>query len=257
MGGGDFRRGDSGEEQIQLLLEFPLDPVWTFDNFIVGEGSRLAFEAVRGVMAMPATALTLVGEEGTGKSHLLHAAVSHCREKRGEGAAFYLDLKMVAATFGEGAAFRGESTLTPFLEYHGERELVAVDRLDELEASAPLQEGVLFLFNRLRSAGHRLLFAGRKHPSDMTSLRKDLSSRLLWGPVMPLAFPDEPELEKIVQKMAADRQVSLTPELLKFLLNRLPRRVTGFDEALEKLDRASLRRKRPLTVHLAKEVLGL
>lgn len=258
----------------QLILNFPLDPVCTFANLVIGEGNRRGAEAVRSLVepnrqqaAIPlvqsATALLLTGEEGTGKTHLLQAAVYHCRAQFGEESAIYLNTsalrEQLHETVGREAIGREsvEQDLTQFLDRHASCQLVAVDDLEELEHSPVLQEGLLFLFNRMRDTGGRLLVAGQRLPQLLEGLLPDLRSRLLWGSVIVLDLPGDEMLGAILAKMVEDRQVRCGPELLKFLQLRLPRQIPDYAAALDRLNEAGLGLKRPLTVPLAKEILGL
>ncbi|MBF0137234.1 MAG: DnaA/Hda family protein [Magnetococcus sp. DMHC-1] len=273
--------GSAGLPQ-QLLLDLPLDPVFTLANLVVGQANRLAVEAVRhfgeagGISHVPPFAgLTLCGEAGTGKTHLLQATVRHLRSQYGPQAALYLDLASLdhhlgmgrdsrpvadpgdGLLGGQGAGGVGEAILTEFLSRFDGCRLVAVDTLDQLVSSPLLQEAVLYLYNGMKAAGVRLLFAGQEQPGNLTTLRDDLRTRLLWGPVISLQPPDAEDLAAILVKMAHDRQVRIGPELIKFLVNRLPRRVPDYVQAFGILDRAALQQRRPLTIPLAKEILGL
>ncbi|MBF0402128.1 MAG: hypothetical protein HQL90_15355 [Magnetococcales bacterium] len=258
----------------QLVLNFPLNPVCTFANLVIGEGNRRAAEAVHALLAdssseassplvQSATALLLTGEEGTGKTHLLQAAVYQCRALAGEESAIYLNAvalrEQLHQVVGQEAGERGsvEQDLTRFLDRHATCRLVAVDELEELAHSPLLQEAVLFLFNRMRATGGRMLVAGQRLPQLLEGLRPDLRSRLLWGSVVVLDLPGDEMLGAILAKMVEDRQVRCGPELLKFLQLRLPRRIPAYAAALDRLDEAGLGLKRPLTVPLAKEILAL
>ncbi|GAB0056010.1 Chromosomal replication initiator protein DnaA [Candidatus Magnetaquicoccaceae bacterium FCR-1] len=239
---------------LQLILSLGVDPLFTFGNFIVGTSNRLAHAAVGGVMESPATSLLLIGEAGCGKSHLLHAAVADRQAGQGRHLAVFLDPEALGLALADG----GEGALTGFLERWSGRVLVAVDNLERIAAGPEVvQEGLLFLFNHLRACDGRLLVASRLSPVELTALRADLRSRLLWGQMLEIAPPDDAEREAILAKLAADRQVRMNPEVIRFLCARLPRRIPDLAEALDRLDRAGLERIRPLTVPLAKEILGL
>lgn len=252
----------------QFILPFSLDQVCTFDNLVVGDANRRAVEAVRTLsealevlptfpvaapLVQTATALILTGEEGTGKTHLLQAAITQRQLLSGVEHAVYFTPAMLHEQL-QGSE---EQDLTRFLDGCDSCRLVAVDGLDELESCTMLQEGVLYLFNLMRATGGRMLVAGRKSPSSLGGLRPDLRSRLLWGPLIPVGAPEDEMLGAILAKMVEDRQVRCAPELLKFLQLRLPRRIPDYVAALDRLNDASLGLKRPLTVPLAKKVLGL
>lgn len=244
----------------QRILAFPPDPVYTFETLIVGQANRQAVQMVRaalseqpGPLDQGATGLVLTGEEGTGKTHLLHAAVHQQQKISGARSALYLDTVTLHAQLQES----GEQDLSLFLGRHAACHLVAVDDLETLEATPLLQEGVLYLFNQMRRTGGRLLVAGRHTPQRLAGLRDDLRSRLLWGPVMVLDPPEDEMLMAILAKMVEDRQVRCSAELLKFLHLRLPRCIPDYAVALDRLNDAGLGLKRPLTVPLAKEILAL
>lgn len=237
----------------QLVLDFPLDPICSFDNLVEGEGNRLAVALVKAMADMGATSLTLTGEAGTGKTHLLQAAVQQWRQRVGEEGAIYLG----TARLGEQLQESGEEDLTRFLGRHGGYRMVAVDDLEKMADFPALQEGLLYLFNEMRASGGRMLFASRGYPGGMGWMRSDLRSRILWGQVAAIDPPGDDELGAILEKMVADRQVVVDPTLLKFLQLRLPRGVMEYAAALDRLDTAGQSLKRPLTVPLAKEVLGL
>ncbi|MGN7612253.1 DnaA/Hda family protein [Magnetococcales bacterium HHB-1] len=236
----------------QFVLPFPLDSVCLFSNLVVGEGNRLAVKAAKKLDLVARCGLTLVGEQGTGKSHLLHAAVKEWQKRiPSERAAYFSGEERLIET-----AQSREEALALFMRKYGHLEMVAVDNLERMRDPV-MQEAVLYLYNHLKEQGGRLLFASRVEPGLLTQLRDDLRTRILWGPVIMLASPGEQELAAILEKMAEDRQVMLSRALSHFLHIRLPRTVPDYAHALAKLDQAALSLKRPLTVPLAKGVLGL
>lgn len=244
----------------QFILEFPLATDYSFDSFIAKGENRLLVQEIINLQARPKQSLTLVGEAGVGKTHLLQAAVSHFNQTAKEQKnrqAIYLDIKTIAQQLQK----KGEESMAMLLSRYETYSMVAIDALEQLKEPTPmqatLQEAVLFLFNRVRANRGKVLFASRLPLHPMPWLREDLHSRLLWGEVLTLAVPNDEELGEILNKMAQDRQVLLTPELIRFLQLRLPRQVAEYAKVMDQLDRAGMGLQHRLTVPLAKKVLNL
>jgi chromosomal replication initiation ATPase DnaA len=71
-----------------------------------------------------------------------------------------------------------------------------------------------------------------------------------------IGAPDDALLGAVLVKLFADRQLQVGPDLILWLLHRIERSFAGAREAVARLDAAALERKRPVTVPLARDVLG-
>ncbi len=83
----------------------------------------------------------------------------------------------------------------------------------------------------------------------------DLASRLAALPVTILDMPDDMLLSSLLVKLFADRQLQVGPDVIRFLARRIERSCAAAEEAVDALDRLSLERKRPITQHLAAQLL--
>jgi DnaA-homolog protein len=239
----------------QFILEFPIAPDYSFDSFVAHGKNRLIVQELINLKNHPNHSITLTGEVGVGKTHLLQATVHGFQGSKERDGVKSVYLNMT--TLGQQLIKQGEEGLAGLLARYGNYSLVAIDDLEQLRENPSLQEAVLFLFNQVRASGGKLLFASRTPPPAMGWLREDLSSRLLWGEVLVLHPPNDEELGEILEKMARDRQIRLSPKLIKFLQLRLPRQVPAYAQAMAELDRAGMGLKHKLTVPLAKKALNL
>jgi chromosomal replication initiation ATPase DnaA len=83
----------------------------------------------------------------------------------------------------------------------------------------------------------------------------DLRSRLSATPNVAFGDPDEALVGQLIARLLERRSIVVTPELIAYLVPRIERSHHAVIELVDRLDMASLSRRRPLTVPLAREVL--
>ncbi|MBF0145254.1 MAG: ATP-binding protein [Magnetococcales bacterium] len=241
-------------DQEQLLLSLEVPPDLSFDRFIVGSDNERVFNAVKRLCdeSHPSESLLLVGESGTGKTHLLHAAVRQTQLTTKSGIYVHandLIKECLCCTDREERL----NLSAQYQNYH----LVALDAFELLATDATAQEVVLYLYNLLLANGGIFLIASQVNPMAMVGLRSELRSRLLWGKVLELHPLGDEELFGVMQKIAFDRSLQLSDDLIHFLVMRLPRSVLEYTKAIELLDQQSSRRSRNIAIPLAKELFNL
>ncbi len=206
----------------QLPLPFTPTPSYQAEDFLAAPCNQLA----RSWLEKPADwtngRMVLWGEPGCGKSFLLHLWA------RKAGARIY-----------QGGDLKGlpESPASP----------IAIDDAD----SVPEEEALFHLLNAAAEAGQPVLLTARLPPSRQDQKLKDLASRLRASLAVEITPPDDELLSALLFRLAAARQLRLTPALAEFLLRRLPRTPAVLREAIARLDRAALASGGPLTRHLA------
>lgn len=216
----------------QLVLALGHAENFSREDFLEGPSNAAALALVDRWPDWPARAVALVGPEGSGKSHL--AAIWAVASGARFVSARALDAASLPAALATGA-------------------LVVEDA-----AEGAIDEGALFhLLNLAREEEAYLLLTARTAPSGWTVPLKDLASRLRALPVVSLAPPDDALLRAVLVKLFADRQLRVDESLVEYLVRREERSFAAARKAVEELDRAALRLKRPLTRALAAEVLGL
>jgi len=226
----------------QLPLGISLRPGASFDTF--HRGSNELVVAILRCMAEGGgePQAWLAGGAGLGKSHLLQAAC-HAAAACGRRPA-YLPLS-------------DESGLRPdMLEGLEALDLVCLDGIESIAGRADWELALFGLINAARSAGTRLVFAGRKTPAQLEIELADLASRLAWGAVLRLTPLDDAQKRDALRARAKALGLDLPAAAVDYLQRHYGRDLAGQFERLERLDRASLAAGRRLTVPFIKEVLS-
>jgi len=174
----------------------------------------------------PGGRLAVWGDEGRGKTHLLHAWVE--QEK---------------AALLSGAALRG---LVQLPRSGG----IAVD-----DADIAAEEPLLHLLNAAAEARLPVLLAGRAAPARWPTELPDLASRLRAIVAVELYVPGDDMLRALLQRLLSDRQLTVPEPLQDWLLLRLPRSPAALREAAARLDHAALAQGGRVTRPVAAAVL--
>ena len=216
----------------QLSLDLPARPALGREDFFVSEANAAALAAIEGWQGWPGRKLVLTGPEGAGKTHLAHvwAALSGARIVPA-GTLAATDIPTLAAA------------------------PVAVEDADRIAGDRAAESALFHLHNLVLAEGGALLVTGRDAPGRWGLVLPDLESRLQAASLARLAPPDDGLLVALLAKLFADRQLSPGPAVLTYVARRIDRSFAGAAEAVERLDRAAMEQKRPLTRALAAEVL--
>ena len=215
----------------QLLLELAPPAAPTLENFFPGR-NEAAVSALRHALVGGERVVYLFGEPGSGKTHLLRAAV---REAEALGhTALYVGAPHAALT------------VLP------DCDVLAVDDIERLDIVSQL---ALFDAYNAQRAGRGRLFGAGTQPAAELSLREDLRTRLGSGLSLRLAPHNDAEKAAALTWHADRRGLRLAPEIVVYLLTHCSRDMGTQIAVLDALDRHSLEHKRPVTLPLLREAL--
>jgi len=228
---------------VQLPLGVRLRPDAQFNNFLVGPNA-LILDSLQALFDSDdcEPIIYISGASGSGRSHLLQACCHQAEISDKE--AIYLpaaELQPLAP-----AVFES-------LEYY---DLICLDDLERLLGKPEWEEALFHLYNRVRDAGKQLVIAADEAPAFVGAELADLRSRLGWGLVFQIKpLSDQQKLE-VLSLSANARGLSVTDEVMRFMLNHGERNLSVLMDQLDQLDQASLSAKRKLTIPFVKQVLN-
>ncbi|MGV8959644.1 MAG: DnaA regulatory inactivator Hda [Stenotrophomonas sp.] len=225
--------------QLPLALRYPPDQ--RFENFIgAPEGALAQLRAVAAGDSLDW--VYLAGAAATGKTHLA-LALCAAAEQAGRAPA-YLPLAAAAGR------------LRDALEALEDRDVVALDGLEQIAGQRDDEVALFDFHNRARSAGITLLYTAQATPDALGLVLPDLKSRLSQCGRILLAPLDDQGRGAILRDRAQRRGLALDQAAIEWLLTRTGHDLSGLVALLDQLDRESLAAKRRITVPFLKRVLG-
>ena len=217
----------------QLAFDLPARQAWRREDFFLSPANATALAAVDDWKNWPSGKMVLTGPAGSGKTHL-------ARLWAAEAAA-----AVIPATDLPDADL-------PALSAHG---AVAVEDA-EAAAGNPQAEAAFFhLHNLVTQSGHLLVTAARP-PRDWGLTLPDLASRLQAASLVRIEAPDDALLSAVLIKLFSDRQITVPPALIPYLVLRMERSIAAARDLVARLDAHALAAGRPITRQLAAEVMG-
>ncbi|MFA7553385.1 MAG: DnaA regulatory inactivator Hda [Spongiibacteraceae bacterium] len=229
-------------EQLPLAVQLRDDA--TFDNFYPGDNALL-LQTLRSQLSGQQQSeryVYLYGSNGSGRSHLLQAAC-HQADKQGL-AAVYLPLTELQE-YAPDELFQGLERLS----------LVCLDDVQSVIGRPEWEQQLFHLFNRLLDRQVCLLVSASCAVRELPVKLADLSSRLSWGVVFQIQNLTDSQRISLIQLRAERRGLQLGSDVAQFIYHRCQRDTQALLLVLDKLDRASLKQQRRLTVPFVKATM--
>ena len=233
-----------------------LNPNYTFERFVIGEGNRLAHAAALAVAETPSEAynpLFLHGPPGLGKTHLLGAVANYLRANAPGLSVRYTTAEGFTNEFV--GALRS-SGAEKFKNRYRDLDVLLVDDVQFLQGKQHTEEEFFHTFNALYEGGSQLVLSADRLPSELSTLEARLRDRFEWGLTIPVEPPDLATRLTVLQHLA--REAGLDAEnsdALSELARRIDANIRRLHGGLTKvIAHASLTAK-PLSPELIAELI--
>ena len=213
----------------QLPLDLVFRPSRARDDFVVSAANAAALAGIDRWRDWPNGKAALFGPEGAGKTHLAHVWAAET------GAA-------IVTTAALGAL--------------PDAPAIAIEDADDVSGDPAAETALFHAHNALAEAGRPLLLTARRPPALWGVALPDLRSRLEATLVIEVPPPDDALLGALLAKLFADRRISPPPALIAWLSLRIERSAAAAQEAVARLDAASLAEGVPVGIALARRTLA-
>ncbi len=210
------------------------NPHYTFPEFIVGSGNRLAHASALACVDRPGQVynpLVLYGGVGVGKTHLLQAigqeAIDH-----GVGEVLYTTSESFTNELISGIR---EGSTAAFRERYRSVDFLLLDDIQFIAGKEATQEEFFHTFNALHQAGKQIVVTSDRPPSELRVLADRLRSRFSWGLTADMQPPDLETRIAIARAKTAIRGRRLSEPVLNQVATRASANVRELEGALNRL----------------------
>ena len=232
-----------------------LNPKYTFEQFVIGKGSRFAHAAALSVAEMPGQAynpLFIHGRPGLGKTHLLHAIGNYVRRYGSGMSVRYATVEQFTNEFVD--AVRARDTQA-FKERFRGVDVLLLDDVQFLADKARTEEELFHTFNELHDSGRQLVMTSDRSPAELQGVAERLGERFGSGLVVAVEPPDFHVRRAILEKRVRLDAVDASPDLVSEIAGRVTTSVRALEAALiQVVAYASLRGQQP-TPDIARKLL--
>ncbi len=233
-----------------------LNPNYTFERFVIGEGNRVAHAAALAVAEAPSEAynpLFLHGSPGLGKTHLL-AAIAHYLEANAPA----LSVRYTTAECftNEFVAALRSSGAEAFKNRYRDLDVLLVDDVQFLQGKQHTEEEFFHTFNALYEGGSQLVLSADRLPSELLTLASRLRDRFEWGLTVAVEPPDLPTRVAVLHRLADEAGVvEVDRDTLSELARRIDANVRRLHGALTRVVAHASLTAKPLSRELIAELV--
>ncbi len=232
------------------------NPRYRFEQFVIGDGNRLAHAAALAVAEYPGQAynpLFLHAPPGLGKTHLLHAIGHYVLAFGGGATVRYTTVEAFTNHF---IAALGSRSLERFKRAYRDADVLLIDDVQFLASKAKTEEEFFHTFNALYETGRQLVLTCDRLPRQLVNIEERLRERFEAGLVADITAPDHSTRVAILRKRAALDHVELTdPRVLELIAERITTNVRALEGALIRVVAYHSLTQRPIDAALATTVL--
>jgi chromosomal replication initiator protein len=232
-----------------------LNPKYTFETFVIGGSNRFAHAAAIAVAENPGKSynpLTIYGDSGLGKTHLLHALGHYVRNYFDRVRVRYVSTEELTNDFINAIS---QNRGADFRRRYRDVDVLLIDDIQFLEGKEQTQEEFFHTFNTLHNAQKQIVMTSDRPPKLLENLEPRLRSRFGWGLITDVQPPDLETRIAILRKKAAQERLVAGPEVLEFIASRIQTNIRELEGALIRVTAFASLNRQQVDLSLAEIVL--
>ena len=214
----------------QLILNFDYDQNFKDQDFYVSKSNEFAFKLLNSWPKWEKNFVNLIGEKFSGKTHLINIFLKKFK----------------------GIKIEANEIDNEFLKKIKVFENIIIENLND-----KIDENLLFTLLNIIDQDNKYIILTSKNPIVNYSFKlNDLNSRSKNFLLCNIEKPGDDLMFALILKNLSDRQISIDKKLVDFIIKRIDRSYGKIFDFIYKIDKISLKRKKPIDFKIIKEALG-
>ncbi|HTJ31504.1 MAG TPA: chromosomal replication initiator protein DnaA [Acidobacteriaceae bacterium] len=212
-----------------------LNPRYTFENFVIGNGNQFARAASFAAAERPGKAynpLFLYGGSGMGKTHLMHAIGHEVKRRQPMTSLCYVTAEKFTNEMINSVR---NDRMTSFRDRFRGVDVLLIDDIQFIAQKERTQEEFFHTFNSLHESMKQIVIASDRPPKELAEIEDRLRSRFEWGLIADIQPPDLETKVAILQKKAESEQANLPTDVAMFIASNVRTNVRELEGALVRL----------------------
>ena len=241
------------------LVHTGLNPKHRLDNFVVGENSKLAYNACLAVVKNPTVynPLFIFGSSGLGKTHLMQAVGNAILENDPSKRVYYSTSEEFANEFFK---VLNSGRIQHFRDTFRALDVLLLDDIQFFEkvfgrGEGTVEEEFFHTFNKLQELGKQIIMISDKSPKEIKNLSKRLESRFLSGLTVEIQSPGYETRMMILKNMAKTQGIEIDDSILEYISDSLDTNVRELEGTLTNLNARAKLLDEQITLELVQEML--
>ena len=214
----------------QLILNFNYEQNFKDQDFYVAKSNEFSFKLLNSWPKWEKNFVNLIGQKFSGKSHLVNIFLEKFKGIKIEANELTNDTLKQIKIF----------------------ENIIIENFND-----QIDENLFFtLLNIIDQDNKYLILTSRTTIVDYSFKLNDLNSRSKNFLLCNIEKPGDDLMFALILKNLSDRQISIDKKLVDFIIKRIDRSYGKIFDFIYKIDKISLKRKKPIDFKIIKEALG-
>lgn len=227
----------SAESRRQALKNggTPLNPNYTFSNFVVGSSNNFAHAACVAVASMQGknyNPLFLYGGSGLGKTHLMQAIGNHVIREFPKKKVLYVQTEQFVNEFIQVIA---NKKYDEFRNKYRSVDLLLIDDIQFIEKKEQMQEEFFHTFNAIYESGKNIVLTCDKPPQSLQTLEERLKTRISSGLTIDIIPPNYETRMAILERLSQTHGVIWPGDVMDFVASNVISNIRELEGAFKTL----------------------